>query len=63
MIGAYVLALLPRDKPLAIHEGAAGFTCVICGCTQEAYAWRVTLPQHKGKACPGCAGDKGFEVR
>jgi hypothetical protein len=62
VIDSYDLAMLPRDKPLTIHASASGFTCVIRGCKQEAHAWRVTLPRGKGKACPGCAGDHGFQV-
>lgn len=63
MIDPFELALLPRDKPLKIYENASGFTCAICGVEAVAWAYRVTLPQHKGKACSNCAGDHGWEVR
>jgi hypothetical protein len=63
MIDAYELAMLSRDKPLTIHENASGFTCVICGCEQPAWCYRVTLPQGKGKACVGCAADHRWKVR
>lgn len=63
MIDALTLAMLPRDKPLTIHDTASTFTCVICGAEQEPYAYRVTLPGRAGKACPGCAADHRWEVR
>lgn len=62
MIDAFVLAMLSREKPLRIYESASGFTCVICGATQEPWAYRVSLPERKGRACPGCASDHDWEV-
>jgi hypothetical protein len=56
------LAAIDKSKPLTIKDGPSGFTCKLCGAQQEAWAWRVTVPTI-GTACPGCAGDHGFEVR
>lgn len=61
MIDPIRLAGLSRDKPLQITDGN-GYTCVICGAEQEQYAWRVRLPSGAGQACPGCAGDHGWET-
>lgn len=63
LIDALVLASLPRYEPLKIESPPKPFGCVICGASQEAYAYRVRLPQKAGVACTGCATDRGFEVR
>lgn len=59
----FKLAGLPREKPLRIFENASGFTCVLCGAEQEAWAYRVRLPERAGIACPGCADDRGWSVK
>ena len=48
---------------LAVRSPAAPFVCVINGCQQEAYTYRVSLPERTGPACLPCATDAGFEVR
>lgn len=63
MIDQFQLAMLPRDKVLTIRSSASAFTCVICGAEREAHAWRVSLPQRVGAACPNCAADHGWTVR
>lgn len=63
MIDPFKLATLPRDKPLRIFERASGFICVIRGCPQDAFAYRVKLPDGAGTACPNCAADSGWTVR
>lgn len=63
MIDAYKLAMLPRDKVLAIRDAASTFACVICGVEQEPYSWRVSLPNRAGAACVGCAHDQGWTCR
>lgn len=61
IVDPFVLAALPRGL-LTIISPATPFTCVLCGCEQEPYAYRVTLPCRVGKACPGCANDRGWAV-
>lgn len=62
-IDAYKLATTDKSKPLTIRSTASGFTCSICGAQQEPHAWRVSLPDRLGTACPGCAADRGWETR
>lgn len=68
MLDAMAVADLPRDKPLKIAAKPRGFTCVLCGASQESHSWGVSLPpapgsrRRSGTACPGCADDRGWAV-
>lgn len=63
VIDPFKLATADKSHALTIRSTASGFTCAICGAEQEAHAWRVSLPDRLGTACPGCAGDAGWETR
>lgn len=62
-VDPFKVAQADKSKPLRVFANASGFVCVLCGAEQEGHAWRVTLPDRLGRACPNCAVDRGWTVR